>query len=152
MHLLLKTTVPQPLSRVWAGFDRQLFTRLSPPFPPVEVVRFDGCLPGDVVHLRLNFLLFRQDWVSVITVQETTKDEIFFIDEGKQLPFFLRAWRHRHGLLAQTGPDGQPQTVIVDDITFTTTTRLTDWLFYPLLWLLFAYRRPIYQNYFSVTS
>ena len=64
LNLILDTPVHQSVSEVWSGFDRQLFDQLSPPFPPVDVVRFDGCLRGDVVHLRLNFLLFKQDWTS----------------------------------------------------------------------------------------
>ncbi len=98
MPLVLKTHVTQPVYVVWQGFDRTLFNRLSPPFPPVDVVRFDGCLKGDVVHLRLNFLFFRQDWTSLIVDQQTTDDEIYFIDQGTRLPFFLAYWHHRHRL------------------------------------------------------
>ena len=146
MHLLLKTHVNQSLPAVWAGFDRSLFDQLSPPFPPVDVVRFDGCLQGDIVHLRLNFLLFRQDWISLITDQQTRPDEIYFIDRGTQLPFFLRYWQHHHRLLR----DPAGGTVVVDDITFQTPFRLTDYLMYPLLWLQFAYRKPIYRRIFGV--
>lgn len=144
MHLVLKTHVRQPPAVVWAGFDRRLFDRLSPPFPPVEVVRFDGCLRDDVVHLRLNFLLFRQDWISLIVDQQTTDQEIYFVDQGTRLPFFLASWHHRHRLLR--APDGG--TIIADDITFRTPYWLTDLLFYPLLWLQFAYRKPIYRRMF----
>lgn len=161
MHLLLKTHVRQPLPTVWAGFDRALFDRLSPPFPPVDVVRFDGCLKGDVVHLRLNFLLFRQDWISLIIDQQTITttperdrpghsdhpDEIYFIDQGTQLPFFLHHWHHRHRLLR----DPAGGTIVVDDITYRTPFRLTDYLIYPLLWLQFAYRKPIYRRVFGKT-
>ncbi|GAA4403938.1 hypothetical protein GCM10023187_20480 [Nibrella viscosa] len=143
MHLLLKTPVNQPLHQVWTGFDRSLFDTLSPPFPPVKVVRFDGCRTGDVVHLQLIFLVFRQDWISDITDQQESADEIYFIDEGRKLPFFLTYWRHRHRLVRRGN-----QTVIIDDITYRTPTRLTDWLFYPLLWAQFAYRKPIYRRIF----
>lgn len=145
MHLILKTRVRMPLSAVWAGFDRSLFDQLSPPFPPVDVVRFDGCRTGDVVHLRLNFLLFRQDWISLITDQQTSPDEIYFVDQGTQLPFFLTYWQHRHRLLR----DPAGGTVVVDDITFQTPFRLTDYLMYPLMWLQFAYRKPIYRRIFG---
>jgi ligand-binding SRPBCC domain-containing protein len=160
MKLLLKTLVRQSLPQVWAGFDRNLFEKLAPPFPPVEVVRFDGCAKGDIVHLRLNFLFFKQDWISDITDQQTTgmpdhgmpdhgmpdhPNEIFFVDEGRKLPFFLRYWHHRHRLVRDAETGG---TVVIDDITFRTPTLLTDWLFYPLLWLQFAYRKPIYKRVF----
>ncbi len=151
MYILRQTIVIAPLAEVWARFDRQLFERLSPPFPPVTVVRFDGCQRGDIVQLRLNFLLFQQAWTSLIVEQQETDTEIFFVDEGIQLPFFLRAWRHRHRLIAQRGLSGEPQTVIVDEITFQTPNRLTDWVFYPLLWLQFVYRQPIYRQYFNKT-
>lgn len=161
MHVLLQTPVRQPLTQVWEGFDRKLFDQLAPPFPPVEVVRFDGCLTGDVVHLRLNFILFKQDWISTIVDQQTTgvpatgmpatgmpdqPNEIFFVDEGSKLPFFLRYWHHRHRLVRDPQTGG---TLVIDDITFRTPTLLTDYLFYPLLWLQFAYRKPIYKRVFG---
>lgn len=155
MHLLLKTPVTSSVQHVWNGFDRSLFDQLSPPFPPVDVVRFDGCLKGDTVHLRLNFLLFKQDWISLITDQRTIEtanrtDEIYFIDEGTQLPFFLAYWRHRHSIVRDTAAEtGDDRAIIVDDITFRTPFRLTDYLFYPLLWLQFAYRKPIYRRIFT---
>ncbi|WP_460975862.1 SRPBCC family protein [Spirosoma knui] len=145
MKLVLKTQVNTSLSIVWSGFDRALFSQLSPPFPPVEVVRFDGCLQGDVVHLRLNFGVFRQDWISLITDQQRTDSEIFFIDEGTRLPFFLRYWRHRHRLIR----DESDKTILIDDITYRTPFWLTDYLFYPIMWLLFAYRKPIYRRVFN---
>jgi ligand-binding SRPBCC domain-containing protein len=145
MHLLLKTRVNQPLTTVWQGFDSSLFDRLSPPFPPVDVIRFDGCLKGDVVHLRLNFLLFRQDWISLIVDQQTTDNEIYFVDQGTRLPFFLAYWQHHHRLLRNSNGG----TIVIDDIVFRTPFRFTDLLIYPLLWLLFAYRKPIYKRTFK---
>lgn len=147
MHIVLKTQVEQSLPDVWAGFDRTLFEKLSPPFPPVDVVRFDGCLKGDTVHLRLNFLLFRQDWISQIVDQQTSPNEIFFVDQGFQLPFFLTYWQHHHRLQCSADQAGD-QTIIVDDIIFQTPFRLTDYLLYPLLWIQFAYRKPIYRRMF----
>jgi len=150
MHFVLKTRVNKPLSAVWAGFNRALFERLTSAFPPVKVVRFDGCLRGDVVHLQLNFLLFRQDWISVIIDQQTREEEIYFIDQGTQLPFFLTSWKHRHGLHrsvdAQTSSE---QTILIDDITFQTPFLLTNYILYPLIWLQFACRKPIYRRVFS---
>lgn len=145
MQIRVDTLVEQPLPAVWSGFTRSLFDRLSPPFPPVTVVRFDGCRRGDIVHLRLNFLLFRQDWISRIVDQQTGEAEIYFVDKGVQLPFFLKSWRHRHRLLRH--PSGG--TVIRDDITYTTPGRLVDYLIYPLMWAQFVYRKPIYRRVFA---
>ena len=144
MNIKISTKVNQSLSKVWEGFNLELFTKLAPPFPPVEVKEFGGCLKGDKVHLELNFILFKQDWISDIIDQKRTESEIYFIDEGTKLPFFLSYWQHRHRLVK----NGE-STIIIDDITFKTPTILTDYLFYPLMYLQFLYRKPIYKKVFE---
>lgn len=144
MNIKISTKVNQSLLKVWEGFDLELFSKLAPPFPPVEVKEFGGCLKGDKVHLELNFLLFRQDWISDIIDQAQTESEIYFVDKGTKLPFFLRYWQHRHRMVK----DGDG-TTIIDDITFRTPSILTDYLFYPLLYLQFLYRKPIYRKVFG---
>ncbi|WP_428655055.1 SRPBCC family protein [Runella sp.] len=144
MKLILRTSVQQSFQEVWKGFNETLFRRLNPPFPPVRVVRFDGCSKGDTVELELNFLLFKQRWKSEITEQQSDSTEIFFIDQGIKLPFFLRYWRHRHRIIK----DGE-HAVIADEIEFRTPFFLTDYLFYPLLYGQFLYRKPVYRKVFS---
>ncbi|AEI48591.1 SRPBCC family protein [Runella slithyformis] len=144
MKLILRTHVNRTFQQVWKGFDETLFRRLSPPFPPVRVVRFEGCRKGDTVELELDFLLFKQRWTSVITEQQSTNAEIFFIDEGVKLPFFLSYWQHRHRIIK----DGE-HAVIADEIEFRTPFLLTNFLFYPLLYAQFLYRKPIYRKIFS---
>lgn len=144
MNIKISTKVNQSLLKVWEGFNLELFSKLAPPFPPVVVKEFGGCLKGDKVHLELNFILFKQDWISDIVDQKRTESEIYFIDEGTKLPFFLKYWQHRHRLVK----DNQG-TLIIDDITFKTPTILTDFLFYPLMYLQFLYRKPIYKKVFE---
>ncbi len=60
MKITLRTPVAASLPAVWRGFDEPLFEKLSPPFPPVELVRFDGSHEGDVVSLELNFIFFNK--------------------------------------------------------------------------------------------
>ena len=133
MKLTIQTSVQQSYQQVWAGFTKDLFTKLNPPFPPVKVIRFDGCLKGDVVELELNFFVFKQSWKSLITDQQTTDVDIFFLDEGIKLPFFLSSWRHYHRIIKDSN-----STIIADEIEFRTPTILTDYLLYPLLWAQFA--------------
>lgn len=144
MKVEIKTKVNQSLLNVWKGFDLSLFKALSPPFPPVIVRQFDGCLEGDIVHLELNFILFKQDWISSIIEQKTTDSKIYFIDKGTKLPFFLKYWHHQHTMLSE-----ESGTVIIDEITFNTPFILMDYLMYPLLYLQFLYRKPIYKRYFQ---
>lgn len=145
MKLTLRTQVQKPLQSVWAEFDESLFRKLNPPFPPVRLLRFDGNSPGDMVSLELDFVFFRQKWTSLIVEQRKTPQEIYFVDEGRELPFFLSYWRHKHHLIQQeTGG-----TLLSDEITYKTPFLFTDYLLYPLLWAQFAWRKPIYRKAFS---
>lgn len=144
MKIYIATEVNQPIQSVWKGFNLSLFKALAPPFPPVEVKVFDGCLTGDVVSLELNFFVAKQRWTSVITDQKSTDDEIYFVDFGTELPFFLKFWEHRHRIVRQG-----KSAVIIDDITFKSPFLVLDYLLYPFLYLQFLYRKPIYRKLFS---
>ncbi len=145
MRICIKTQVEQDYQTVFAGFTRDLFLKLNPPFPPVKLLQFGGCKKGDQVELELNFIFFKQRWLSDITEDKMTKEEIYFIDEGVKLPFFLKTWRHKHRLVRQ-----ENQTIIIDDIQFTTPFLLMNYLLYPVLYLQFLYRKPIYRKLFLV--
>ncbi len=145
MKIKIKTLVNSPLQTVWQGFDKKLFLKLSPPFPKVELLRFDGCVKGDEVHLKLLMPFFPQYWNAEIIENTETENEIYFIDKGIKLPFFLTKWHHKHLLLKAD----EFNTYIVDDINFSTGTIITDLLFYPFMYLQFLYRVPVYKRYFQ---
>lgn len=145
MHLKLKTKVNQNFLAVKEGFNENLFLSLNPPFPPVKLKEFGGCAKGDKVHLELNFIFFKQDWISEITFDNTSDNVFEFIDEGTQLPFFLKYWKHHHIVEKSEGN----QSYIIDDIKFKSPFKLMDFLLFPVLWLQFAYRKPIYKRIFK---
>lgn len=145
MKIKLKTNVERAVSEVFAGFNEDLFQALNPPFPPVRVLRFDGCQLHHETHLLLDFIFFKQKWISINTDYSYQAKEIFFVDEGKQLPFFLKYWKHKHLITI----DSAQKTCIIDDITFKSPFFLLDLLLYPIMWLQFALRKPIYKKYFS---
>lgn len=147
MKLQLTTLVQQPYKQVFNGFTQNLFVKLSPPFPPVKLLQFDGCQVNDRVRLRLNFLLFKQTWESLITDFQENTQEISFVDEGVQLPFFLKYWKHHHRIVK----DGE-HTKIIDDISYKTPFILFDYLMYPALYLQFLYRKPVYKKVFGKSS
>lgn len=126
------------------GFTKDLFLSLNPPFPPVKLLEFGGCRAGDKVVLELNFILFKQRWVSDIIEDYESDIQWYFIDIGKKLPFFLKSWKHVHEVKAVDS-----HSIIIDNITYTTGTLLTDMLMYPLLLLQFFYRKPIYKRIFN---
>jgi ligand-binding SRPBCC domain-containing protein len=145
MHVTLRTAVLQPPAVVMAGFTRELFVALAPPFPRLRLLRFDGCRTGDRVEIELDTLVKRLPWTSLIVDDGVQPDGThFFVDEGQVLPPPLRFWRHRH--LIQPGPKGG--SVIVDALEYRTASRLLDALIYPAMWAQFAWRRPIYRRWF----
>ncbi|TAH18172.1 MAG: hypothetical protein EAZ08_12200 [Cytophagales bacterium] len=146
MKISIKTPVVQDIETVWAGFNQSLFSKLAPPFPPVNLLRFDGSEQGDEVHLELNFIFFTQTWVSVITENVKTDKEIYFIDKGIKLPFFLKFWQHKHRIVKSVDMKRGIHTLIIDEIEFESPF---GFLLYPALFLQFAYRKPIYRKIFS---
>ena len=147
MKLKLTTRVEQPPQQVWAGFNEQLFKELAPPFPKIKLLRFDGSTTGDIVEVELNLVLFKQIWQSLIVDHGQDGSSVWFVDEGKRLPFFLRSWRHHHLIEA----DGSGST-ITDDIEFRSPNLLLDYLLLPSLWLQFAYRKPVYRRVFKLRA
>ncbi|MGF1533040.1 MAG: hypothetical protein ACFCUI_05020 [Bernardetiaceae bacterium] len=147
MQLTIKTRVKGDPKQVFAGFDRQLFEALSPPFPPVRVIEFGGCQAGARVALELNFLFFKQSWVSVVTKEGFLDGAPFFVDCGEELPFFLSDWMHEHRV--EPDPQRANTSLIVDAITFQTPSWLPEWLLAPAMWAQFLYRKPVYKRYFA---
>ncbi len=152
MQILFKTAVEKPYNDVIAGFTLDLFERLSPKSPPVNVKRFDGCKQGDEVHIEMVVPVLNrtEEWISrivkagEISGHDTFNDEWYFIDEGVKLPFFLTYWRHVHRVVK--AEDGS--AVIIDDIEYR-----SPWYMMPAVHLVlsgqFAARQPIYREYFK---
>lgn len=144
MHVKVTTEVRQSLAQVKAGFNEELFLKLNPPFPSVTLLRFDGCLKGDLVELLLDFKVGKQKWVSEITFDNETPERFEFIDEGIVLPFPFRFWKHHHILIGN-----DEGCKIVDSIEYRANNKLMTILLYPLLFLQFVYRKPVYKRVFK---
>jgi ligand-binding SRPBCC domain-containing protein len=144
MQIYISTPVAQSARSVYDGFDEQLFKALAPAFPKLEILRFDGSKVGNEIHINLNVFGWKIRWDAIITEYNETEEAIYFVDEGKKLPFFLKSWQHRH--VMQKAKAG---AVIVDDITFSSGWILMDFLLYPALYGQFYQRKPVYERYFA---
>lgn len=143
MKIKISTLVNKDYKFVYENFERDLFEKLSPPWVKVKLERFDGSKKGDYVILNLDFIFFKQEWVSLITEDSEDMEEIYFIDRGEKLPFFLKYWNHKHRILKKGN-----QSLIIDQIEFKTPFCIPEIIMYPLLYLQFFYRKPIYKNFF----
>jgi hypothetical protein len=142
MNITLKTKVKAQLGAVYNRFDAALFTYLLP--PGAQLIAFGGSKKGDIVHLKLPLA---GEWISEITEDGTSETRCYFIDEGRTLPFPLKEWRHKH-ILHRSGN----QTIIEDNMTFSSGNRLVDVLIYPFLFLAFLPRTWQYKTYFMHSS
>lgn len=144
MDLIVETEVESGYMEVKRGFNETLFLKLNPPFPPVKLLHFGGSKKGDLVSLELNFFLFKQKWTSEITEDQLTPDEFYFIDEGIELPFFLKSWKHKHRLIKKGN-----HCIVRDEISYQGPNRFLTQLLYPVLKGQFLYRKPIYRKVFG---
>ncbi len=144
MNFIIKTIV-ESTTKEWviAGFTSTLFLKLAPPFPRLEIVRFDGSEKGNEIHLQMDFIILKQRWVSVIIENGKTDTELYFVDEGTTLPSPLKTWKHRH-VIRQINSSVE----IEDNVTYSSGNKLIDYLLFPFLYALLFYRKPIYKDYF----
>ncbi len=145
MRIYIATEVEENYRTVFARFDKDLFLALKPPLIQLNLTRFDGCRTGDKVEMTLGMLGIQQAWTALIVDQKETEEEIYFVDVGQEIPPPIKTWRHRHGIKKLAAD----KTLIVDDIEFSTGLKLLDVLMYPIMYLQFWYRKPVYKRYFS---
>ncbi|SOE20150.1 Ligand-binding SRPBCC domain-containing protein [Spirosomataceae bacterium TFI 002] len=145
MELKIQTTVQRDHLYVWQNFNQTLFEKLSPPFPKAKLIQYDGNEVGCKVDIELDFLIFKNRWLSVITENGETKNGLYFRDQGEKLPFFLGKWSHKHII----EPYQNGQTIIKDEVSFEAPIPWLSFLLYPLIWGQFLWRIPIYKRTFS---
>ena len=138
MNITFRSEVPGEITTISKRFDDRLFTYLLP--PGARLIEYGGSKKGDIVHLTLPVA---GEWVSEITETGNSEYGHYFIDEGRTLPFPLKAWRHVH-VLHRSGS----HTMIEDNINFSTGNRIADLLVYPFLYLAFLPRVWQYKRYF----
>ena len=144
MHFRIETAVNQSAQKVLDGFNEDLFLALKPPIMPLELLRFDGCEKGDKVQLVLGISPFSQRWNALVIEHGETDEMLYFTDIGEKLPFPIKKWTHRHQILKK-----EKGAVIVDDITYTTGFYPLDLLMYPVMYLQFGMRVPVYRRLFA---
>ncbi len=145
-RIQIETIVDADLATVLNSLNLELFRRLNPPFPPVKILQFDGTEKGGITHLSLNFLLFKQEWISENVESGFLEDGLFqFVDEGRKLPFFLKFWRHTHRFEEIRTHGSRVQTRILDSIQY--QGRGIQGLFLqPILKMQFLFRKPVYKS------
>jgi len=147
MNLTIETNIERDFESVKKGFNLSLFEALKPPFPLVKILQYQGNEPGNLVEVKLNFILFSWVWLSEITAFEENDALFQFEDQGRKLPPFLSSWHHIHSL-----QKNRNQTRIIDNITYQAGKFWPDWLVRILIWFQFSQRPGLYKKYFQKKS
>lgn len=149
MKFKLVTKVGGKYREVFQQFDKELLLKLTPPGMQAELKRYDEpTAVGSVVELKVTiFGLIKQEWENDITAYEENDRECYFVDEGRVLPWPLKSWRHKHLVRKAVGEDGSECVEIVDDIAYSAGGWTA--LIHPVVWMQFAYRKPLYRKFFG---
>ena len=145
MKLRFETPISCSFARVKSGFDRNLFEALRPPWIRLKLKRFDGCSPGNEVHLEMGQFGFYQTWISHITEEKLTEKNWYFVDVGYLLPWPIKKWKHVH--MVQN--ISEHKSLIIDDIDYDCGSKFLNVLMWPGLWISFAIRPKIYKKFFE---
>jgi ligand-binding SRPBCC domain-containing protein len=141
----LSTPIQASVSQVKERFTSDLLLKLSPPFPRVSLDRFDGCTKGDQVILVIHLIFVNVTWSSLITEDQESEKEWYFIDQGVKMPFGLQFWQHKHRVKQTSGEHCE----VIDEISFDTNNAFLNYLLFPFLWGMIFYRKPFYKKYLS---
>tara|TARA_R110002072_G_scaffold64203_3_gene159448 strand:- start:58273 stop:58722 length:450 start_codon:yes stop_codon:yes gene_type:complete len=143
--IYLETPINKSLEFVKNAFDESLFEYLAPPIIPFQILEFGGCKKGDAVELKLGPEFFHTTWRSDITEELSQDSKWSFTDVGVKLPCPLKKWKHVHSVVKVD----EHNCIIVDDINYDCENVVINNLIYPILYLQFKARYPLYKKYFS---
>ena len=141
----IQTEIGAAMPFVWSQFNEALLRKISPPFPQVNIKRFDGCNKGDLVILEINLLFTRVIWSSKITYSNQDIHQSTFIDEGITVPFGIKYWKHEHSIIKID----ESKCYILDYVTYKTSNIFLDIILFPFLWGMIIYRKPFYKKYLT---
>lgn len=148
MKVTFTTPVPGNVRQVFAGFNRNLFQALKPPFMTMELTRFDGTQLGSWVEVRTGMgKLLSSKWSNLVVERADSDIESYFIDEGRTLPFPFKQWRHKHRVIHERG-----YVLIVDELNYRTRFWILDLIMWPVMLLFLVIRNPVYKKYFGKYS
>ena len=141
----IQTKIGASMPFVWSQFNEALLKKISPPFPQVDIKRFDGCSKGDLVILEINLLFMKVIWSSEITNSNEDSNQSVFVDEGIKVPFGINMWRHEHSIIKID----ESRCYIQDFITYKTSNVFLYIIFFPFLLGMIFYRKPFYKKYLT---
>ncbi|GEL08281.1 SRPBCC family protein [Salisediminibacterium halotolerans] len=105
------TLIPRPLNDTWDFFQKNENLAAITGFPKVKVFG-DHLVEQDAeVKLKLHFGFISLNWHGRITELSA---ERYFIDEGEDIPFPFKSWRHVHAFKAVD----ESTTKMIDRVTF----------------------------------
>ena len=148
-----KTNISKPFSVVKKAFvdkEGKLLQSLLPPF--CKLLHYKGVRRGAIIKISLfgkkctfKISLFGKKCTFKVVTYSTSNDKLYFNDiikEGKLLG--ISFWSHRHKINKLSDND----TVIIDEVTFTSRNRYKDFILHVLFLASFIVRSIQYKIFF----
>lgn len=129
---------PQQIIEV---FDFDLLRELSPPLMKPHALIYEGNRPGSRIHFRLATPSGVKNWIGKIDGYGESENEIWFSDEGIEIPFGIKTWKHKHRLMKT-----DYGTIIRDEVEVEFIRPWTALFKLPGIWLQFIYRKTLYEK------
>lgn len=144
MKFEIKSHIKQDYEFVDKHLTKDFLLLVNPKIPPFKITRFDGEKIGDLVHVELNFFLFKEKWEYEIKDHTLNDKEWKFVDQSIKHPFFFNYWSHQFRMENLEG-----EIVISDIVNYNTPFFLLDYFLFPGLYLFFNYRKSIYKKMYG---
>ncbi len=145
MKLFFKTLVKGNYKKIASQFNEDLFKKMTPPGGKIYVRNFEGTKKGDKFSFTASTFGIHQDWEGLITDSGEDETQSFFVDVGKDLPAPLTSWSHRH-LFEKVSEN---ETLVIDEVEYTCSSKIFDYLSFPLWQIYFYYRSYLYKKIFG---
>ena len=129
------------IKKVKSEFNNILFLKHLTKLLPVKIIEWDGTYDGAKAHLAFWFFGWRD---FIVNHKENSENKISFsfVDEGINLPFYLKNWRHKHEAYKEND-----FIIIKDEVNFTADSKFLDLFLFPLLVMPILIRKIFYKTY-----
>ena len=125
------------------SFSELTFLQYLIKLQPVKLVRWDGIKTGDIAHMKIWFL----GWKDFIVKHQFHKQNniiLSFTDSNLFLPLGLTFWNHYHEV-----NNNNNIVTIIDDIEFKHKFKIVEYILYLPMILPILMRKILYKTYFK---
>ncbi len=128
--------------KVSSAFHSIKIVKFLTSFQPVQIIEWSGIENGKIAYFKLWFFGWKNFKVKHESYMKS-KNQLFFIDRGVDLPLRIQCWKHKH-IIKRNGEG----VIIQDLVSFSHTNIFMEYLLFPILMFPIIIRKLFYKIYF----